>query len=77
MYVLFFLFQYLERDLRMEGLPFYEFEVNCYIMHISIATQVDSSVIVEEKAIFFYFFTFCKYSTFCVNCLFLLTVASP
>ena len=60
----------------MEGLPFYEFEVNCYIMHISIATQVDSSVIVEEKAIFFYFFTFCKYSTFCVNCLFLLIVAS-
>ena len=50
MYVLFFLFQYLERDLRMEGLPFYEFEVNC-IMHISITTQIDSSVIVEEKAI--------------------------
>ena len=52
MYVLFFLFQYLERDLRMEGLPFYEFEViNCCIMHISITTQIDSSVIVEEKAI--------------------------
>ena len=51
MYVLFFLFQYLERDLRMEGLPFYEFEVNCCIMHISITTQIDSSVIVVEKAI--------------------------
>ena len=51
MYVLFFLFQYLERDLRMEGLPFYEFEVNCGIMHISITTQIDSSVIVVEKAI--------------------------